>query len=63
MKNSSRLLAEMTTNFSRSSRGTLGSRASLSTRSLNSSHESSRLKNISGVPWARSGPWLCMKGS
>ena len=45
MKNSSRFDATMATNFSRSARGTLGSRASSSTRSLNPSHESSRLMN------------------
>ena len=45
MKNSSRLEATMATNFSRSTSGTLGSRASSSTRSLNPSHESSRLMN------------------
>ena len=43
MKNSSRLLAKMAMNFSRSSRGTDSSPASSSTRRLNRSQLSSRL--------------------
>ena len=42
MKNSSRLLVKMDTNFIRSSRGTVSSVASESTRSLNASQDSSR---------------------
>ena len=45
MKNSSRFDATMATNFRRSTSGTVGSRASSSTRSLNPSHDSSRLMN------------------
>ena len=44
MKNSSRLLAVMATNFSRSRSGMSASSASSSTRWLNSSQDSSRLK-------------------
>src|SRR5438093_1744156 len=47
MKNSSRLELKMARNFTRSSKGTLGSCASSSTRRLNSSHDSSRLTNAS----------------
>ena len=42
MKNSSKLLVKMDTNFSRSRRGTVLSIASSSTRSLNRSQDSSR---------------------
>ena len=49
MKNSSRFELKMARNFTRSSRGTLGSCASSSTRRLNSSHDSSRLTNASVV--------------
>src|SRR6266513_1956337 len=45
IKNSSRFELKMARNFTRSSRGTLGSCASSSTRRLNSSHDSSRLTN------------------
>src|ERR1700704_3550124 len=45
MKNSSRFELKMARNFTRSSRGTLGSCASSSTRRLKSSHDSSRLTN------------------
>src|SRR5215471_14488286 len=48
MKNSSRLELKMERNLTRSSKGTLGSCASSSTRRLNSSHDSSRLMNASG---------------
>src|SRR5215510_8013477 len=48
MKNSSRFELKMERNFTRSSRGTLGSWASSSTRRLNSSHDNSRLTNDSG---------------
>ena len=43
-KNSSRLLAKMARNFTRSSSGLRASRASWRTRALNSSHDSSRLR-------------------
>src|SRR5688572_2676552 len=49
MKNSSRFALKMARNFTRSSSGTLGSWASSSTRRLNSSHDSSRLTNMSGL--------------
>src|SRR5438874_6093258 len=45
MKNSSRFELKIARNFTRSSRATLGSCASSSTRRLNSSHDSSRLTN------------------
>src|SRR5438034_1904553 len=45
MKDSSKFELKMARNFTRSSRGTLGSCASSSTRRLNSSHDSSRLTN------------------
>src|SRR5215467_13577888 len=48
MKNSSRFELKMERNFTRSSKGTLGSCASSSTRRLNSSHDKSRLTNASG---------------
>ena len=48
MKNSSRLLAEIDRNRSRSSSGWLGLAASSKTRRLNSSHDNSRLMNRSG---------------
>src|SRR5438552_7499024 len=48
MKNSSRFALKMARNLTRSSRGTLGSCASSSTRRLNSSHDNSRLTNASG---------------
>src|SRR6266540_487619 len=48
MKNSSRFELKMERNFTRSSRGTLGSCASSRTRRLNSSHDNSRLTNASG---------------
>src|SRR5215475_6307135 len=48
MKNSSRLELKIERNLTRSSKGTLGSCASSSTRRLNSSHDSSRLMNASG---------------
>src|SRR5262252_6746266 len=48
MKNSSRFELKMERNFTRSSKGTLGSCASSSTRRLNSSHDNSRLTNASG---------------
>ena len=48
MKNSSRLQATMQANFSRSSSGFVASQASSSTRSLNSSQDSSRFRNSSG---------------
>src|SRR5690349_12543175 len=44
MKNSSRFEETIARNLTRSSRGTVGSSASCRTRSLNSIHESSRLK-------------------
>ena len=47
MKNSSRLLAKMARNLTRSSISVAGSSASVSTRPLKSSHESSRLRNRS----------------
>ena len=47
MKNSSRFELKMARNFTRSSRGTLGSWASSSTRRLNSSQDSSRLTKAS----------------
>src|SRR5450759_4892988 len=45
-KNSSRLLAEMARNFTRSSRGLRRSPASSSTRQLNFSHDSSRFRRV-----------------
>ena len=45
MKNSSRFDAAMAANLTRSSSGVEGSAASSSTRSLNASHDSSRLMN------------------
>src|SRR5262249_35766211 len=47
MKNSSRFELKMARNFTRSSKGTLGSWASSSTRRLNSSHDSSRFTKAS----------------
>src|SRR6185295_8583063 len=47
MKNSSRFELKMARNFTRSSKGTLGSWASSSTRRLNSSQDSSRLTKAS----------------
>ncbi len=44
MKNSSRFEEAIAQNFTRSSSGVLGSSASSSTRELNCSHDSSRLK-------------------
>ncbi len=44
MKNSSRFDEVIAQNFNRSSSGTSGSSASSSTRALNCSHDSSRLK-------------------
>src|SRR4051794_2751954 len=49
MKNSSVLLEKIAQNFTRSSSGTCGSSASCSTRSLNCTVESSRLKYSSGA--------------
>src|ERR1700688_2223687 len=49
MKNSSRLLSKMATNFSRSISGLDSSRASCSKRRLNSSHDSSRLMNSAAL--------------
>ena len=51
MKNSSRLLVKMDTNFSRSSKGTDSSVASSSTRSLNRSQDSSRFWVKLSFPW------------
>ena len=48
MKNSSRFEATMAANLTRSSSGTPASAASSSTRSLNASHDSSRLMNSDG---------------
>src|SRR5271169_4174297 len=45
-KNSSRLLAEMARNFTRSSSGLRRSPASSSTRQLNFSHDSSRFRRV-----------------
>src|SRR5262249_33140370 len=45
MKNSSRFELKMARNFTRSSRGTVGSWASSSTRRLNSRNDSSRFRN------------------
>src|SRR5688572_4285464 len=47
MKNSSRFALKIARNFTRSSKGTVGSSASSSTRRLNSSHDSSRLTKAS----------------
>ena len=52
MKNSSRLPAKMARNLTRSSSGVVGSSASCSTRPLNSSQETSRLRKR---PFGRSG--------
>ena len=49
MKNSSRFEAAMAANLTRSSRGTDGSAASASTRSLNASQDSSRLMKSDGL--------------
>ena len=54
MKNSSRFDAMIAANFARSSSGLRASAASSSTRSLNASHDSSRLKNA-GSSEGRSG--------
>ena len=48
MKNSSRFEAQIAANFTRSSSGMSGSAASSSTRSLNASHDSSRLMKRPG---------------
>jgi hypothetical protein len=48
MKNSSRLLVTMAMNLARSARGVAASSTSSSTRELKDSHDSSRLKKISG---------------
>ena len=53
MKNSSRFEATMDWNLSRSPRGSAGSTASSSTRSLNSSQESSRFRNRLAEPGSR----------
>src|SRR5579859_852298 len=53
-KNSSRFDAVMLRNLTRSSRGLLSSSASSSTRSLNFSHESSRLRKYAGLSVERS---------
>src|ERR1035437_1334513 len=58
-KNSSKLLAEMARNFTRSSSGLRRSPASSSTRQLNFSHDASRLKR--GARWLGVCPTMSSK--
>ena len=63
MKNSSRLVTKMARNFTRSSSGSDSSSASWSTRSLKSSHDSSRLVNSDGSESSRVAGCLARGGA